>query len=230
MTIKITLNGLTYEKNIPTSWDQVTFGQMLAMKDCKTPTETFAALVGIDVETLKQARIKGADKVIGILSFLKETNINAGELPKEILGYKIPQNLEFEWVQVYENLKAEIDEAKEAHEAGDEFALMKKYPLFVAMFGYPHTYDTFNIEKIEELAPYFLTAPVGEVLAVGNFTLLKLTGLRLGINPLSQKRLTPWRRFKLVLIVWLRHTVSLVRWYLWKKKLDIKERSFSGGR
>jgi hypothetical protein len=226
MTIKITLNGLTYEKNIPTSWDQVTFGQMLAMKDCKTPTETFAALVGIDVETLKQARIKGADKVIGILSFLKETNINAGELPKEILGYKIPQNLEFEQIQMYEDLKAEIDEAKETQ---DDFALMQKYPLFVAMYAYATQYGSYDFDKAKELAPYFLTAPVGEVLAVGNFTLLKLTGLRLGINPLSQRRLTPWRRFKLVLIVWLRHTVSSVRWYLWKKKLALQKKNYSAG-
>jgi hypothetical protein len=213
MKIKITHNNLTFERAIPTKWEDVTFGQFLKIMDCKTDSETFSVLTGVDHDVLQKAKIKGADKVISLLSFMRNTKPDLGYLPKTILGYKIPPNLEFEQIAVYEDLKGEL---RDTQQEGNE--QIKKYPLYVAMFVCDQIYGEYDYERAKLIAPQFLNAPASEVLAVGNFTLLKLIALRSGTNPSLQLTPTRWRKFKLALISWVRALVFTVRFYIWKKR------------
>lgn len=224
MKVKITTNSLTIDREIPTSWEEVTFKQFLAIADCKNEKEIFAALTGVDAETLAKAKIKGLDKIIALLSFLSHKP-QITYLPTKVLGYSIPQNLEFEEVQIYEDLKSEMREVDKItkDETSKENEVLLRYTLYCAMFTCSQVYGEYDYEKATLIAPQFMNAPAVEVLAVGNFTLVKFIGLKRGINPLLPERLTLWKKSKLVLISKLKSMAFTVRYYILKRKLRLQE-------
>lgn len=223
MIFKITINGLTYEKDIPTSWDQVPFKMLWELDKCQSTAETLSVITGVPVADIEKAKIKGADKLLAVLAFM-QTKIDTNYIPKDILGFRVPENLSSEQVQVYEDIKEEIREAREKEEN-----ISLKYPLFIAMLLSPGIHGEYDYEKSKILARQFENAPVGEVLAIGNFILLKLKGLKEGINLDFPKRPTPLKKFRLALSVSLRRMVSWARWRLWKRRQAILERNSVAG-
>jgi hypothetical protein len=215
--IKITISSLTYEKDIPTSWDEVTYRQFLEMYDCG---EDYAKLIslftGIEVEKLRKAKIFNFDKVLEILQFLSTKPADA--VPPKILKYTIPKNLEFETIGQFEDLKKEIENSKSL----SPFEQMQRYPLYCATYACSQEFGEYDWRHAERIAPYFLNAPALEVLAVGNFTLVKLIGLKFSIKTDFQRPLTPLQRWTLVFRLWVKRMVSSVHWFIWKRKLDIK--------
>jgi hypothetical protein len=224
MKVKITLNNMTFEREIPTRWSEVTFAQFLKIEDAKSPTQILAAIAGVSEDDLKRAKVKGLDKLIALLKFF-ETKMDLSRIPQTVLGYRIPQNLEIESIRIYELLKAEVEEMK----SKPEKEMLHSYTTFLGLYCCEQVYGEFNEEKATQLAQQFYNAPVEEVLAVGNFTLLKLTGLKIGINPSFQNPSTPLKRLKLAFSVWVSRMVSTVRWYIWKRKLDKPLPNYSNG-
>lgn len=208
-------NEKPYE--IPTDWSGVTFEMFLKLVDCKTESERLAVFIGMDAETIRTAKIKGFDSVMTALAF---TNGEAPlvAVPKKILGYDVPKNLELEQVGRYEDLKLIL--ASFPQEGKLNIDSIRKYVDLCGVILQPDYMDS-NDEQKEAFAKRFLNAPCLEVLAIGNFLLWKLIALRMGIKTHSLTSNTPMKKFRLALIVWLKRLVFTVRFYFWKRKAGL---------
>lgn len=208
MKITLELNGVKLEKDIPTRWEEVSFKQFLALLKCEDDIVKIISLfTEIDEETLKKAKIYNLEIIINLLSFLKtEMDLT---VPDTCLGYKIPKNLEFESIGQYQDLKLEASTMKEND--------VEKYALFCAIYAT----SPYDFKEAEKKKDEFLNAPCGEVVAIGNFTLLKLVELSSGIKVKSPLRTTPTKKFWRDLIAFRKSLAFTLRYYIWKKKLRI---------
>jgi hypothetical protein len=213
MKIQIELQGVKVEKEIPTKWKEVTFGQFLKLAEAGDDIVKIISLfTEIDEETLRKAKIYNLESLIELLGFLR-TEMNL-EIPETCIGYKIPKNLEFETIGQYQDLKAEAMTIKDVQS-------FDKYALFCAIYAT----SPYDYKKAEEISKDFLNAPSVEVLAIGNFTLAKLAELTTGIKVKSLLPSIPKKKFWLVLTVWVKSLVFIKRYYTWRKKLHSIGRS-----
>lgn len=216
MKFTATLNGVKVTKEIPTSWDQVTFRQYLDLVDVQnSPQDVLAAFVGVDVQTLSKVKIVGLDAILHCLAFVKVPP--ALNVPKEIKGFKVSKNLEFETTGQFKDAESIVQSMKtEGGNLPKEDQL--KYLDLVAIFAMPNYMDA-EPEEQQEFAQQFMDAPCGEVLAIGNFTLLKLIGLKLNINPDSLSKPGPLKRLRLVIKIWQKNLAFSLRYAWLKRKL-----------
>jgi hypothetical protein len=221
MKITITQNNLKYEKEIPTCWEEVTFKQFVEMAECGDDyAKLLSVFTGIDPEILRKAKIYSLDSIIRVLQFLGTKP--ADVVPKTILGYNIPKDLGTESIQQFEDLKKEIRDSKDM-EAKDQ---LLKYPLYVATYCCAQEYGEYDWKRAENMAKRFENAPALEVLAVGNFTLMKLIELKFNIKDFYRKPNTHKKNWRLALSVWVRHMVFSVRLFLWKRKHSTDGKTF----
>lgn len=207
MKFNAELNGVKFQKEIPTSWDGVTFRQFQQLKDTKDLT-ALSVFTGLDTETLRKAKVKNFDDVIRALSFTGFPP-DLFKLPKSILKFGVRQDLGFEPFGRYSDIKDIVDKGIE----GDE--LLKQYPLFCAIYTHLGEYSYQEAEKNVEL---FYEAPCTEVLALGNFLLMRLVGLKKGTVKTSQYLPTPLKKLRLAFLLWRARLAFTLRYYIWKKK------------
>lgn len=213
MKVTFELNNVKIEKDIPITWDEVTFKQFLALLKCEDDMAKILSLfTGIDEDIINKAKIQNLEALINLLSFLK-TEIDL-VIPKTCMGYKIPKNLEFESIGQYQDLKLEAATMSEKD--------IDRYALFCAIYA-TNPYDFKEAEKKVEI---FMNAPAREVVGIGNFTLLKLVELSNGIKAKLPQQSIQKRKFWRVLTVWLRSLDFMLRYYIWKKKLRIRGMSY----
>lgn len=220
MKITIKVDDLKFEREIPTRWEEVTWEQFLKMSDCTTETETFAAILGLDPEMMGRAKIKNAGQVLAILAFLKNSKPELTHVPTKILGYTIPADMETQTIQIYEHIKAEM---REVEEKKDPKGAIRKYPLYIAMFVCEQVYGHYSYDKSVKLSEVFMKAPALEVLATGNFTILKLIGLNQGTNLSARKRPSRLRNLKLAFKALIKNMAFTLRFSILKKKLGIND-------
>lgn len=214
MKFIITLNGVKVEKEIPTSWDKVSFRKFLELSKDDTLDElkTLSIFTGIETDTLRKAKIFGLESVLAAISFTRSQILTP--LPKTILGYDVPKDLGFETMGQYIDLKDELDKGKKGME------LIQQFPLFCAIY----TMKEYDFKLAEKRAEQFLDAPCTEVMGVGNFILMKLAALRLTTEASYLKaKATRRRRWLLALLIWLKNMAFTVRYYFWKRKLRLTE-------
>lgn len=212
MKFTITLNGVAVEKEIATSWPQVTFRQLLELTDANE-LKALSVFTGIEPEILRKANITGLDKLLSALAFIQK-EVPIVRFPKTILKYEVPYDIGFESFGQYCDIKDEIDKGKK------DLELMNQYPLLCAIY----TCKPYDFKEAENKVEEFFNAPCTEVLAVGNFILMKLIALRSTIEVNYQKQqATRLRRFRLALKAWLINTAFTVRFYILKKKLRLTE-------
>lgn len=195
MTLTIIHNNQKQENQIPISWDQVTFGHFLKLGECGSDKiKVLALFTGIDYETLKKSKVIGLDSVLAALSFLEK--VPEPRVPKTILGYPVPENLEFHQVQQYLDLKNYLEESR-TKTPEEQLA---QYTLYCAVYAVPHwKQGEYDFTYAEKLAPLFLTAPCTEVMGIGNFTLAKLIGLKHDIKINYHPQGSVMQRFRLVI-------------------------------
>jgi hypothetical protein len=209
----IIINGKPEVKDIPVSWDQVSFRQLLALeKTGKAVEQAISILTGIEYDVLLKAKIKDMDQVIAVLGFLNSPA--QPFIPTSICNYPIPKNLEFEEVKQYVDLKVTLDESVKLTPTEQ----LEKYTLYCAIYACKARHGKYEIELAEAMAPEFLEAPCTEVLGIGNFTLLKLAALSQHINLSSPKALTLGMKLKLVLTNWRLTLAHIQRLFLWRRK------------
>jgi len=217
MKAKIKLNGVTVEREIPTNWKQVTFRQFMKLAECGSDEVKIISLfTGVEEATLKKATLYNLGQILNALSFLKNQEMDY-TVPESILGYKIPKNLEFETIGQYQDLKLEAGQMKEG-----DIKSFEKYPHFVAIYAT----TPYDFQEAEKKIDYFFDAPCEEVMAVGNFTLLKLAELTNGIRLNFQKSNSPMKKLKLALVAWLKNSIFTLRYYIWKRRLRLHEKSY----
>src|SRR5688500_7148787 len=95
---------------VKSSWDDVTYGEYLAILDAGGDTsKILSILTGIDSETLRKSKIKGADQLLIAIGFAnttvqiinKLTNVGKYELP--LKGGKF--DIQFESLGQFEDLR-----------------------------------------------------------------------------------------------------------------------------
>src|SRR3989304_979318 len=181
------INGEKVKRELPTRYEEVQFKYFLLIANSPKDTNSILSiLTGIDVEIIKKAKIKNVDDIILALSFFNHDS--ELKLPETILGYNVPNDLGFECTAQYEDLKLHINECRKKKLT--DLELLSFYPLYCAIYACSQKYDSYDWQKAEYLANEFMSAPATEVLAIGNFTLVKLIGLSLGIKSDVHKRLT----------------------------------------
>lgn len=218
------LNGVKKTVNLPTCWEEAKFGQLLAYKkvlrDKGDGADELAVFTGIDAKTLRDSQIENLPLLLDILSFVKNQNIEYA-LPKTILGYDIPDNLEIQEIQRYGDMELIIKEFTD-----DEISRLERFPLIISTY----VVNPYNFKHAEGLAPQFLDAPALEVLAVGNFTLMNMTVLKPFTPLIVRLAALPrnnWRQGMRNFIARLAFTVSF---YFLKRKLPLPVRRYLNGR
>lgn len=216
MKVTIVHNNIQVTKDIPTKWDEVTFQQFIELESCGNDmVKVLALFTGVEESILRKARIVGLENVLKTLSFVTIPDYNR-KVPDTILGYKIPRNLEFETMGQYADIKAVVDKGLQGME------LLKQYAYFCAVFA-TNPYDADEADKkVQE----FFNAPCTEVMAVGNFTFLKLIALSQPTIPNSHRLLTLLRSWKLALKLWFSRLVFTVRYFIWKRRHRINDQKF----
>jgi hypothetical protein len=198
----ITLNGVKVHKSIPIKWEEVPFKDFINLNTGSELT-ALAMLTGIEESILAKAEISNLNKVINALSFLK-TEISMMKFPKKILGYQVRQDLGFDSFGQYTDIKTESEKDLSGIDR------LKSYPLLAAIYV-THPYDFKEAEKkVSEIE----NAPCTEVLALGNFLLVKLIALKTSTNHASQSQLTPLRRLRLAFRGWRAHLGFRVRYFI----------------
>lgn len=216
MKITMTLNGVKVHKEIPTSWQGVTFEQFIKLAKCQTITEKLSIFTGIDVETLNKAKINNLYQIISLLAFT-DTKPEVSKLPETIQGYRIPADLEPEEIGRFEDMKLEAAKINP-----DDVETVSAYAMFCAIYAV----EPYDYNEAQKLKDVFMKAPCEEVVAIGNFTLLKLIGLN---NPglvKLPKQNSLMRKWRLAMSGWLSRLAFTVRYYSWRKKLRSIEKSF----
>lgn len=217
MKITIELNRIKVTKEIPTSWDDVTFGQFLDLSQAGNDTaKILSVFTEIPEETIKKAKIHNLDLILNAISFVSKDQIKT-VLPDKILGYKVPKNLQTETIGQYEDLKLEAAKIKDNSKES-----LSIYTKFCAIYAV----DPYDYKEAERLAPAFLHAPCGEVVAIGNFTLLKLIESKdITLSKALELHLRP-KKWRLVLTAWRARLGFTVRYYLWRRKLPSIVKSY----
>jgi hypothetical protein len=217
MKVTATLNGVKITKQLPVRYSELGFKKYVELAFSKDdPIKVLSILLDQGEETLKKAKIYNLEEVLSLMSFLRKP-IEL-RVPKEILGYKIPKDLKFESMNRYADLQ---------HIAGSFGKELTKesllqYAEMVAIYAMPNYEDASEQEK-QDFIEQFYNAPCEEVMAVGNFTLMKLTELRMNIGNGYRNRATLKSRLLLAFKAWLSLTAFSIRYAILKRKLHTDE-------
>lgn len=88
MKTAVSINGQPIE--VPSDWNEITYGQFLRLKDVKTDTETLSIFTGLDVETCQQINPSVLEAILSPVNEL-------GELPTIdnplIFGKTVPASI-----------------------------------------------------------------------------------------------------------------------------------------
>lgn len=209
------LNGVKVNRELPTSYQEVKFKDFVAIaKSPKDINSILAVMTGFDKEVIRKAKITNVEDIIRALAFFNQDATLT--VPETILGYKVPKDLGFETTGQYEDLKLHLKELRD--KKATDMDMMECYPLYCAIYTCAQKYGDYDWEKATYMQEEFQNAPATEVLAIGNFTLVKLIGLNLGIKKDSHKPVTRMQRYRLVLKSWVNSLVLPVQLHIWKRR------------
>lgn len=221
MTVTIYINGTKHTRDIPTSWDQVTFETFLKLDSVGNDRiKAISVFADLPYDQLKSARVINLEGLIAALGFMDSPA--QAYIPETICGYPIPKDLAMEEVQMFIDLKDYVTKTKDK----TPLEQLANYTTYCAVYACRQAFGKYDWQLAEKMAPQFLKAPCTEVMGVGNFTLLKLGGLMKGIKTGSPIADTPMKKFKLALIGWLLRTVSALRWRTWSKRLGVEPKKY----
>jgi len=209
VTFKTTKSNV--ERYIPTRWEEVTFKHYLDMQDAGDDyVKVLSVFTGMPEDVVRRSAILQLESVIQALSFIYTTM--PMQVPQKILGYEVPKDLGFKSIAQFQDLREDMKEKRVPIEQ------IKRYPLYCATYAMAE----YDWRKAEEMQAEFLQAPAPEVIAIGNFTLRKLVGLRIGKQLNFPKQVTRVQRWKLALKGWLIRLDFLVLLSRLKKRVGIK--------
>jgi hypothetical protein len=228
MKVHPSLDGKPLEPfEIPVRWPEVDFEMFLKLQGVQVvPSKILSVITGLDEPTIARCQIVGLNSIISALSFMNPTTGTpmSNALPKSILGHEIPKDLTFQQTGRYEDALTVAASIPEKPTKED----LMKYLRICAIWTMPNYIESTIAEK-DEFEKKFLKAPCEEVMAIGNFTLVKCLLLSRGsekLYPLADTRLNKWR---LALKVFRIKLAFMARYYGWKARHRITGIKFSGG-
>lgn len=165
------------ERSIPSTWDDVKYGQHLSLVSVKDDFNALlSVLSGLDYETIKKAKITGLEGVISALSFVKK----APELPQvvaQVGKYKLPINkdgrfsIEFETLAQFEDMRHVMKSADSVEKLGHA------YGEFVSIYLQAIRDGEYDPMKVDSMRAEVLEMPAKEVICAGAFFYVKLISL-----------------------------------------------------
>lgn len=219
MKFDIILNGVKVSKDIPTGWDQVSFRRFLKITG-KDFNGIISTLTDVPEETLKQAKIKNFDVLLSCLAFMNKPVDQL--MPSTICGLPVPRSLEDEAAGRYGYLQ----DITQKFVKDDNIGNLSYYPAIVAIFV---TKSPYKEKEADALAEQIWDAPCGEVLAIGNFTLMRLHASKSGMLNSSHLEGTLKNRFRRATINWLTRLAFSIRYGTWKRSLPSSVRNSLNG-
>lgn len=229
MKVTITLDGSTFEKNIPIRWAEVTFRQAVGLNQIQRQKgdikHIIALFTGLDPEIFRVAIVHNLDRVIAMLQFVYTEMPQ--EVPKTCLGYPIVQDLESKCVAQ----AADVMEIMGTFKEDTPTENLMQYPLICATYISPEWFlnKEYDFKQAEKVAEKFFDAPCTEVMAIGNFTWAKYVAWRSGMLTTSRPVVTRKNKLRQGMINWLVTLAFTIRWYLWKRSLRSPVRNYLNG-
>lgn len=222
MKFDIILNGVKVSKDIPTGWHQVSFRKFIEIsKHGNNFNGIISVVTDVPHETLQKAKIKNFDVLLSCLSFMQKPVDQL--MPSTILNLPVPKALEDEAAARYGDLQGITNQFVKDDNIGN----MAHYPLIVATYVTKSPYDC---KEAEILAEQIWDAPCGEVLAIGNFTLLRLLASKNGMLNSSHLEGTLKNRLRRGMINLLTRLAFSIRYGTWKRSLPLSVRKSLNGR
>lgn len=209
--MKITISS----NQIPSNWDDVKFAHFLAFYGVKDFADQLSIFTGLKPETLRNGKIANLEGLIERMGFLNKPMPSI--MPKSILGYLVPKDLNFESICRYEDAKDIVNKIQPQDGKQPTKEQIAMYADLVAIYAMPN-YEDAKPEERESFAKKVMDAPCAEVMAIGNFTQLKLIELKAKELGIYRKEAILMRRFKLVLTAWRASLVFWARSFSWRKK------------
>lgn len=217
MIVTILHNGKEIKHEVPTAWGQVNFNTFRKLEKAD-PLNVLSVFTGLEVNTLKQSTIKGFEEIAFALSFVS-TTIDMNVLPKTFMGNPVPNDLNFDEVGRYWDIKSIYDSFVVKGEYKPD---LSKFPEIVGIAVMPNYLETPK-EKQDEFISRVGEQPCGEVLAIANFYLTRLILLNLRTAVNSSPTSTPKKSWRLAMINYLRNLVITVHLWRWRKILRSTE-------
>jgi hypothetical protein len=220
-----TLNGVRVEKNLTTSWEETTFATFLALYECGNDrVKILSVLTGIDEETLRKSEIGNLEPLLRLISYVTNQPFEY-EIPEAIHvgdhSYPIAKNLEITSLDRYNDLEDII----KTFATLDTKGVVSKYPLICAIYAV----NPYDYKDAENLSKEFFNAPCTEVMAVGNFTQVNISGLKNIIPQTAHKGGLLPNKSRRGLKSYIKSLVYMARYYSWKRTLPSPVRRYIDG-
>lgn len=170
ITISINLNGEETKKQLPTSWNDLSFKDFVGLIDLTgNDADTIAFFTGVDKDTILKAKIEGLENILFHLEFLKEPPV-FDKAPKLFLGAEIPEDITFKSLAPYVDCKNILSTANGVKEFTEAYA--KYCAIYVQAIK--ADWENYDYDKAMELVPEVMNQPASEVVGLGSFFIPKL--------------------------------------------------------
>lgn len=190
--IKFKINGAS--KDIPTSWNDVTFKQYLEIFNVKDDILQLVSIFsGTDYEILKTAQIIGVEKLLEAISFANE-QIKFPDYVDHCGPYRIAANSKGQFNIQYESLGQFEDARKIMNGLNGSIKLhTEAYGKYVAIYLQKIKDGTYDPQKVEDMENELQNYPAFQVITLGSFFFVKLRILFGGI-PRTSPATPPTRK------------------------------------
>jgi hypothetical protein len=193
----IELNGVKVNKEIPTTWNEVTFEQYLKILKVNTnEAEFLSVFTEIEPETIKKAKIKGLENLLLALDFLKDAP-DWTHKPEVFMGMPMPNDITFEALGPYIDCRSILFDVQakglpEFVEAYAKYCAIYLQAIDTDWTGYDH-------DKAMQYVREILKQPAGEVVGLGSFFISKFLTLKTNMQEKSPAKATPRKKSKRVM-------------------------------
>jgi hypothetical protein len=209
MKINITLNGVRVTKDIPISWDDLTYQQYFDLLNFKgDDVDILCYFTGVDPEVFRKAKIEGLESVLSAVSFLHQVP-DFSNRPYEFMGVKMPIDITFEALAPYLDARQLIqtitkDDLKTFYEIHAKLCAIYVHAVRNDWTGY-------DGGEAMKLVPEIMEQPAWEVVGLGNFFITKLFNLKTPTKKNSQVGDSPLNKLMRAMRNLTRRLVSFLR-------------------
>jgi hypothetical protein len=188
----------------------------MAIVDAKDIADVLAIFLGLESDTIRKAKIVNLNEALDKIKFLDVTNMPV-LVPKTILGYPIPDDLNYQTICRYEDIKTLATKCVPAKNEKLSSKHLNNYVQMAGIYAMPN-YEEASEKERDEFISKFYDAPCGEVMAIGNFTVMRLTVSSVKGSAIFLNLLTRMHKLRLALKSFNARLGFSLRFFIWKRK------------
>jgi hypothetical protein len=209
--IPVLINGKKH--NIPTRWDDVTWGQYKKLSECKDGTDLMCIVLGMDKKTLLAAtEIEGLIMVQEAIKFMNDNpKIDEYDFILELAGKQVHTASDLTQVKIAQYLDMMLISNQEDN-------AMESITKVTGIYIIPHFFDEYDFSKLEKTIEVVEALPCNKVLALNAFFFKNLRELNNGTKKHASLPSTAKMKLWQALKHW-KVTVSLMPYRIYVKVL-----------